>query len=196
MGKRQTDTPAIAEHYLWNFIYSMQLRAQRKDSQLSEWENTLEHVARLVEQVLKGNRNPLPKKRGRNPNSDIMWMCFHHMFVVPFTSEEPRLRRHSETIGGFNLIGTRLNLSPKTVGGNCSNASKKWETRAGRQEYISWLNLREKRWEAYQALLDKRDPAPREYVLPAITTASLTTGEPYVLAKFIICSPSVFYLGS
>jgi hypothetical protein len=56
-----------------------------------------------------------------------------------------------------------LRIASKTVGDNYYKAFPLWKTQKGRQSYIDWLNHREKRWEAHQARLDKRDPAPREY---------------------------------
>ena len=47
-------------------------------------EKTLECVAQLVEQVLEGKKNPLPKQLGRKTDPHTMWLCFHMVGVVPY----------------------------------------------------------------------------------------------------------------
>jgi hypothetical protein len=166
----------IKEHYLWNFVHWVRLsRAGDSAAELLNRKKTLEHVAELVERILEGE-NPLPKKRGRKSNSDTMWLCFHMVGVVPFASDSrvprysPIKNRGRRAKGAVDLIAASklLHAEYETVRSNYYKARDRWKTREGRQEYIDWLNRREKIWEACQARDEKREPAPREYVLSTV----------------------------
>jgi hypothetical protein len=124
-------------------------------------EQTIERAAQVVERVLEG-KNPLPKQKGRPSDPDTMWLCFH-MISFPTVSDCQKtglfddrcLPLHLE--GGFLTVKNQLNIPAKTVGKNYYKARKLLETAKGRQEYIDWLNHREKRWAAHLA------KPPREY---------------------------------
>ena len=171
----------IKGNYLWNFVYWVRLlRARNSDAELLDSEKTLEHVAELVDRVLKGE-NPLPKKPGRKSDSDTIWLCFHLVGVVPFTSKSHQLLRSPTKDDGrtaknaidLNAVSKLLHVEYETVRSNYYKARERWKTREGRQEYIDWLNHREKIWEAYQAREETREPAPREYVLSAVINSMI-----------------------
>lgn len=153
----------MSHAHLHDFVF--QVRHQlRRDRDVSE--KTLECVAQLVEQVLEG-KNPLAKQPGRNPDPETMWLCFH-MISFPTMNEgqktglfdEHRLPLHLE--GGFLTVENQLSIPAKTVERNYYKARKLLETAKGRQEYIDWLNRREKRWAAHLA------KPPREYAFSLV----------------------------
>jgi hypothetical protein len=162
MSKKKQETVKV-EAMLRDFVYWVRYRrARNKDSYVSK--ETLECAAQLVEQVLEGKKNPLPKQQGRNPDLDTMWLRFHMVYVVPLTSTNS-LPRHFGDNGAFKVVGDRLQTERETVAPSVYKAFERWKTREGRQEYINWLNHREKRWATHRAGLEQREPTPCEYVL-------------------------------
>jgi hypothetical protein len=178
--------PKSIEPYLWSFVFWVRYRSARGqgpvDAMVSN--KSLECAAQIVEQVLEDKKNPLPKQRGRKLDVDSMWLSFHMLCVVPMSSPNS-LPRHSQaekegragkrSVGGFVTVGKLLNIESVTVRSHVYKAFECWKTTDGRQQYINWLNRREKIWAAYQASIEKRKPDPREYVLSAVVSSMICT---------------------
>jgi hypothetical protein len=130
-----TDDPI---NKLWDFVCWMRKRRPLHENPSEAWvsEKTLEYVAQGVERFLEG-KNPWPKPRGRKPERDTMWKCY---WLTSFPEKAGDfLPQHSEEGGAFQIVGKRLNLSPKTVESHTSKARKLLNTRKGVQEFGEWL---------------------------------------------------------
>jgi hypothetical protein len=165
MSKKKQETVKV-EAMLWDFVYWARFRRPRnKDSYVSK--ETLECAAQLVEQVLKGDKNPLPKQRGRNPDPDTIWLRFHMVCVFPLTSTDS-LPRHLGEGGAFKEVGDRLKIERETAVAHFYKGFNCLKTAKGRQEYITWLNTREIRWAVHKARLENCEPLLHQYVFSSV----------------------------
>jgi hypothetical protein len=146
----------LEKAHLHNFVFWVR-NLRPRGLALVESDKTLESVALLVEKVLAGKKNPLPKELGRKRDRDTMWLCFH-MVAFPIGSRLPL------TEEGFDEVASQLsmNLSGKGVESNYYKARQKLKTSEGRREYAAWLNHREKRWATY------KKKQSREYALSSV----------------------------
>jgi hypothetical protein len=123
---------------LWDFVYWVRKRRPLHENARDAWVSgeTLEYVTQGVERFLEG-KNPWPKPPGRKPESDMMWKCY---WLTNFPEKAGAfLPQHSEEGGAFQIVGERLNLSPKTVESHASKARKLLNTKKGVQEFQDWL---------------------------------------------------------
>jgi hypothetical protein len=101
----------------------------------------------------------MKKKRGRPADPYTMWLCWHLACEVDEETDFlPQHKQRVGAIGGFTVVGDRLNLSPEAVEYHARNARQRRETEEGRSEYLKWREYREKQWWHYHVVcVEKRD---------------------------------------